>query len=87
MALFNLYIDLDKEYINLINDLYKIIVILIVFQIIIHFSDSPKNIINNALLGSLLNDDFMTLLIYIIISISAYYLVFSKIISFDNILN
>jgi hypothetical protein len=83
MAILNLYLDLDKEYIQLIRDLYKIIVILIIFQIIMYYSNSNKNILLNAFSGNLLNDDFMTILIYIIISISAYYLIFDKVLNIE----
>jgi len=81
MAIFNFYLTLDKEYIQLIKDVYKVLVILIVFQIILYFSNSEKNIINSALTGNILNDQFITLLIYIIISISSYYLIFDRLIS------
>ncbi len=83
MAIFNLYLDFDKDYINLINDIYKIIVILIVFQVLMHYSNVPKNILNSALTGSLLNDEFMTLLIFIIIGITSYYLIFDKVLSIN----
>jgi len=83
MAIINLYLDFDKDYINLINDIYKIIVILIVFQLLMHYSNVPKNILNSALTGSLLNDEFMTLLIFIIIGISSYYLIFDKVLSIN----
>jgi hypothetical protein len=83
MAIFNFYLDLDKEYIQLIKDIYKVLVILIVFQIILYFSNSEKNIINSALTGNILNDQFITLLIYIIISISSYYLIFDRLISIN----
>ena len=82
MAIFDIYLDIDKDYIKIINDIYKISVILIIFQLIISLSSSNKNIINNSLNGSIMNDDFMTLLIYIIISVLGYYLVFEKIINF-----
>lgn len=85
MAIFNFYLDLDKDYINLINDIYKILVILIIFQIIVHYSDCQKNIINSALTGKILNDEFMELLIYIMISISGYYLIFKNLFSITNI--
>lgn len=79
MAIYNLYLDLDDEYIKLIKDLYKTLVILIVFQGILHYGGVEKNIINNALTGNLLNDQFMMLLIVVIISFSAYYLVFDRV--------
>jgi len=82
MAIFDIYLDIDKDYIKIINDIYKISIILIIFQLIISLSSSNKNIINNSLNGSIMNDDFMTLLIYIIISVLGYYLVFEKIINF-----
>ena len=81
MAIINLNLDLDKEYINILKDLYKVLTILIVFQALIYYSGCQKNIINTALTGNLLNDEFMTLLIYIIISIASYYLVFDKILN------
>ena len=83
MAIINLYLDFDKDYINLINDIYKIIVVLVVFQILMHYSNVPKTILNSALTGALLNDEFMTLLIFIIIGISSYYLIFDKVLSIN----
>jgi len=82
MAILNLYLDLDQEYINLTKDLYKILTILIVFQIMVSLS-SQKNIINSALTGSLLNDDFMIILLFVIISISSYYLIFDRILKIE----
>jgi hypothetical protein len=82
MAILNIYLDLEYEYINLIKDVYKVLVILIVFQIMVSLS-TQKNIINNALTGSLLNDDFMIILIFIIISISSYYLIFDRILKIE----
>lgn len=81
MAIYNLY--LDKDYISLVKDLYKTIVILIIFQILVYYSKSQKNILNSALTGTLLNDEFLTLVIFILIGISAYYLVFEKILSIN----
>ena len=83
MAIFNLQLDFDKDYINLINDIYKILVILIIFQLLIYYSGSGKNIISSALTGFIMNDEFMTLLIYVVISISAYYLIFDKVLSIN----
>ena len=83
MAIINLYLDFDKDYINLLKDLYKIIVILIIFQSMIYYSGAQKNIINTALTGFLMNDEFMMLVIFVVISITAYYLVFDKIISIN----
>lgn len=83
MAILNFNLDLDKEYIDLLRDIYKVVVILIVFQTMIYYSNFQKTILNSALGGTLLNDDFMTLLIYAIISVSSYYLIFDKLISIN----
>jgi hypothetical protein len=83
MAIFNIYLDLDKDYINLIKDIYKILVVFIVFQVLMHYSNVSKNILNSALIGALLNDEFMTLLIFVIIGVISYYLIFDKVLSIN----
>lgn len=83
MAIFNLQLDFEQDYINLIKDVYKVLVILIIFQLLIYYSGSGKNIISSALTGFVMNDEFMTLLIYVVISISAYYLIFDKVLSIN----
>lgn len=83
MAIFNIYLDLDKDYINLIKDIYKILVVFIVFQVLMHYSNVSKNILNSALTGALLNDEFMTLLIFVIIGVISYYLIFDKLLSIN----
>ena len=83
MAIYNIYLDLENDYINLIKDSYKTVVILVIFQMLVHYSGSQKNIINSALTGTLLNDDFMTLLLYVLIGILAYYLVFDKVLNIN----
>jgi hypothetical protein len=82
MSIFNIHLDLDNDYIKLIQDVYKILIILVIFQILVFYSDPSKNILTNALTSGLLNDDFMTLLIFIIMGYASYYLIFDKIISF-----
>jgi len=79
MAIYNLYLDLENDYINLIKDIYKTLIILIVFQGILYYGNVQKNIVSSALTGHLLNDEFMMLLMVVIISFSAYYLVFERI--------
>jgi len=84
MAIFNIYLDLDKEYLELIKDSYKTIVILAIFQLLVIMSNSTSNnIIENSLKGSFLNDNFMTLLIFVLIGYCGYYLVMDKIINFE----
>ena len=83
MAIFDLYLGIDSEYIKLLQDIYKAIVILIVFQVLVFNLNASKNIINTALTGAIMNDEFMTVLLCVIISIGAYYLVFDKILSIN----
>ena len=78
MALINLHLNIDDEYKKLLQDLYKLIVIVCVFQAMIYYSDS-KNLLNNSLNGELLNDDLLVLILYIMIALSSYYFVFEKI--------
>jgi len=78
MALINLHLNIDDEYKKLLQDLYKLIVIVCVFQAMIYYSDN-KNLLNNSLNGELLNDDLLVLIIYIIIALASYYFVFEKI--------
>jgi hypothetical protein len=48
-----------------------------------HYSNVSKNILNSALTGALLNDEFMTLLIFVIIGVISYYLIFDKVLSIN----
>ena len=82
MALINLHLNIDDEYKKLLQDLYKLIVIVCVFQAMIYYSDS-KNLLNNSLNGELLNDDLLILIIYIMIALSSYYFVFEKIFTIE----
>ena len=78
MALINLHLNIDEEYKKLLQDLYKLIVIVCVFQAMIYYSDN-KNLLNNSLNGVLLNDDLLVLILYIMVALSSYYFVFEKI--------
>jgi hypothetical protein len=46
-------------------------------------SGNNKNFIINGLMGKALNDEFMFLCFFIILSIMGYYLIFDKIVSFQ----
>ncbi len=82
MAFFDIYLDVPEDYLKTIQDVYKFTVILIVFQILVHYAFPGKNIIQSALSGAPVNDEFMCLVIFIMLGIVAYHLVFEKIISF-----
>jgi len=79
MALINLYLDVDSNYKEFLNDSYKIIVILLVIQMMVYFTNDNKNLITNALTGDLWNDSLFLVIIYILVGVSSYYFVFEKI--------
>jgi len=83
MAIINLHLDLDENYKNFLKDIYKLFVILIVIQLIFSSMNPNKDFLINALSGPMLNDDIMSLLLIIIIGISAYYLVFNKLLEIN----
>lgn len=83
MAIINLHLDLDENYKNFLKDIYKLFVILIVIQLIFSSMNPNKDFLLNALSGPMLNDDIMSLLLIIIIGISAYYLVFNKLLEIN----
>ena len=72
---YNLQYDIDDEYKQLYNDLIKFITILIVLNIIMYISNPSQNV----LLGS----NYIKLMTSIILGITTYWLVISKIIVFD----
>ena len=83
MAIVNLHLDLEENYKNFLKDLYKIFVVLIVIQIILTNIDLNKDFLQKALFGEILNDEILILLLVIIISISAYYLIFNKLLEIN----
>jgi len=83
MAFINLYLDIDSEYIYLLRDVYKLVTILIVIQLIMYFGEIDSKVIHSAFSGKVLNNDFFLLLMIVLISMSAYYLVFAKLLNID----
>jgi len=83
MAIINLHLDIEENYIDFIKDIYKLFTILIVIQIIFNFLDVKKDFLINALSGDILNDELVVLLFTIILGISSYYLIFNKILKIN----
>ena len=83
MAIFNLYLDVEKNYIQLANDIYKTLTILIVIQILYSLLAVNKDFLTQALGGNILNEEFMTLLLIIILGIFSYYFIFNKILEIN----
>ena len=72
---FKLEYNIDDEYKQLYNDLIKIITILVVLNLLMYISNPTQNV----LLGS----NYIKLMTSIILGITTYWLVISKIIVFD----
>ena len=83
MAIINLHLDLEENYINYLKDVYKLFTILIVIQIIFNLLDVKKDFLYNSMSGNILNDDVVILLFVIILGISSYYLIFNKILEIN----
>lgn len=64
----------NKEYIDYINDLIRIVVLQIMIQFL-YFVNGDKN-------TSFLSIDFILLIIYLVLGISVYHLIVKKIINF-----
>lgn len=80
MAIIDIYIQ--NEYTPLIRDVYRIFIILVLFHIILSNSNCSKLFLSSALTGNMMNNEFIELLIYLIISVCGYYLVFDKLVEF-----
>tara|TARA_Y100000589_G_scaffold331978_1_gene388359 strand:+ start:1484 stop:1714 length:231 start_codon:yes stop_codon:yes gene_type:complete len=71
-SLFELNLDIDKEYVPMINDVIRMAVIQIVAQMLFYFNDPKKN--------PLWSLTFAQTLIYILIGVISYWLIMRKII-------
>lgn len=65
----------DDDYKNLYNDLIKFVTILVVLNLLMFLSNPTQNVF----MGS----TYLKLMIYIILGLTTYWLVISKIIVFD----
>jgi hypothetical protein len=82
MALYEIYLDVDSEYKETIQTIYKFLVIIIVFHLLMSLSYNGSKPILFGLTRELFNDDFMNLVFIGIISIIAYYFVSQKLVKF-----
>jgi len=82
MSIFNIYLNVEDDYLQLIKDSYKVIVILFVFQLLSHYSGMNKGAIGSALTGTVMNDEFLGIILFVLLGLAAYYLIFEKVLSF-----
>ncbi len=64
-----------KENIGYVNDLSRMIALQVVIQMMLHVTDPERY--------SFADGDFVVLVLFIIVSVSAYWLVFRRLIRFD----
>jgi len=82
MSIFNIYLNVEDDYLQLIKDSYKVIVILFVFQLLSHYSGMSKTTLGSAVSGVVMNDEFLGIILFILLGLAAYYLIFEKVLSF-----
>ncbi len=83
MALYNIHLDVDSEYKETIKAIYKFLVIIIVFHILMYLSYKGSKPLLFGLTRELFNDDVMNFIFIGMISIISYYFVSEKLLKFD----
>lgn len=77
MALITIDLNLNESQIEMIRDLFKYIVIFVIFHILSSLSKTK----NYGLGGELLNEQFLNFILMIFVSILGYYLVINELLS------
>ncbi len=72
---YNLKYKVEEEYKDLVNDIIKFVTILIVLNLLMFVSNPSENVF--------LGNTYLKLIIYIILGLTTYWLVISKVIQFD----
>ncbi len=83
MALYNIYLDVDPEYKETIKAIYKFLVVVIVFHILMYLSYKGSKPLLFGLTRELFNDDVMNFIFIGMISIISYYFVSEKLLKFE----
>ena len=82
MAIYDINLDLEEKYVTTIKNIYKYIVIIVVFHLLVHFSKTGKNY-NFGFSGDLFNEHFLNTIIIICISVAVYHLIFNELININ----
>ena len=80
MAILNIHLNLRQDYKDLLNDLIKIIIILLTFHALLSLSQGKSPTANLGLTGDLFNNDFLTVFVFLIISFYIYHMIFKRVI-------
>ena len=78
MALITLNFGLSAELRELVHDLLKYMLILLTFHLLVSLSGVGRG--DLGIMGELLNNDFMTTLVYLLLSVYIYHMVFRKLV-------
>ena len=73
--------ELDYEYVDLLNDVIKYITVLVVLHLLLNYEYGKK--VTIKLTSGFFTDDFLNLLIFIILGFMAYNLVVRKLVVFQ----
>ena len=82
MAIYNLHLNSKQEYMDLVPEIYKYSVIILIFHILMHSTYKGKAPIAFGLTKELLNNDFLNFFMFLLIGFLAFHLVAKKIIDF-----
>ena len=82
MGLFNIYVQEEQK--EFLNTLFKFSFIIITFHILMCISNPVSKSFNFGMCGELFNENFLNVFVYLLISISGYYLVGDEILQFRS---
>lgn len=80
MSIITIHLPFSKEYVEMTQDIYKLIIVFVVFHILVVVSKFSKGDMASIFMGNMLNDHYMLLVLYLILGVMSYYLVFEKIV-------
>lgn len=80
MVLFQLDLNMDQSQIDMVNDIVKYTFILIITHIVMNLAYNGKSPGGFGLTKNFLNQDFMSLLMSILIAILAYWLLWRELV-------
>jgi hypothetical protein len=82
MALYEIRLDLDPEYVQMVKSIYQFLAIIIVFHLLVSYTYNGSKPILFGLSQEFMNDHVLNLILMGMISIMSFYMVFQKILRF-----
>jgi len=84
MPIYDIFLDITEQHLNILECFLKIFVILLVVHILYSYSSSPIVGIFGINSTELLNNSFLEFILYITIGILFYYLIFEEVVQFHS---